>query len=158
MKLLDLIGSARILARSSRSRRPKQSDLKRALSTAYYAVFHQMCRNGADCLIGTASADRSNSAWQQAYRAIDHGFATKQCKDRRIMRKFPNDIQDFGNCFVDLQLERHRADYDPAATFARTDVITWIDAADVAIRAFRAVPIKVRRAFAAWVTLKSRSA
>lgn len=156
MKPLDLIATARRLAKSSGTRRPRQSDLKRAISTAYYAVFHAMCRNCADCLIGTASADRSNPAWKQAYRAVDHGFAKGQCKNGEIMGRFPRDIEDFGNLFIDLQIERHRADYDPASKFTRTDVMTSINAAEAAVKAFGAVPIKDRRAFAAWVTLKNR--
>ncbi len=70
---------------------------------------------------------------------------------------FPQDIEDFANHFVDLQIERHRADYDPHARFTRSDVITGIDTAEAAISAFFAEPIKDRRAFAAWVTLRNRA-
>ncbi|MBL4629111.1 MAG: hypothetical protein JKY00_13965 [Roseicyclus sp.] len=72
------------------------------------------------------------------------------------MAKFPNDIEDFGNLFVGQQEDRHRADYDPYATVVRSDVIANIDAAEDAITAFRRTPIKDRRAFAAWATMKSR--
>lgn len=153
----DLIATARASANQPAARKPRQSDLKRALSTAYYAMFHAMCRNCADCLIGTASADRSKPAWVQAYRAIEHGFAKSQCLNRQVMSRFPRDIEDFANHFVDLQIERHRADYDPHARFTRSDVTTAIDTAEAAITAFFAEPIKDRRAFAAWVTLRNRT-
>lgn len=126
------------------------------MSTAYYALFHELCRNTADCMIGTKSADRSGPAWRQAYRSVDHAFCKKQCKNGQVMGKFPKDIEDFGNLFVDLQEDRHRADYDPETTFLRTNVVANIDAAEDAIIAFRKTPIKDRRAFAAWATMKAR--
>jgi len=49
----DLIAIARATANQQATQKPRQSDLERALSTAYYAMFHAMCRNCADCLIGT---------------------------------------------------------------------------------------------------------
>lgn len=154
---LDYIKTARKLMRSSASRRPRQSDLKRALSTAYYAMFHTLCRNCADCLIGGASSARSDEAWRQAYRSVEHGFSKKQCKNQDVMAKFPKEIEDFASQFKTLQEKRHAADYDPASRFTRLDVGTWVDAAEVSIRRFKRAPIADRRAFAAWTTMKNRT-
>ena len=157
MKPLDLIKTARKLTRSSSSRRPRQSDLKRAVSTAYYALFHTLCQNCADCLIGTAGADRSAPAWRQAYRSAQHGHAKNQCKNKAVMKKFPKDIEDFGNLFHDLQTDRHAADYDPSSRFTLTDVRYSIDAAELAIKAFNKSKVKDRRAFAAWTVMPTRT-
>ncbi|MCR9068135.1 MAG: hypothetical protein NXH79_04755 [Rhodobacteraceae bacterium] len=108
-------------------------------------------------MIGTSGSDRSLPAWRQAYRSVDHGFAKGQCRSRSVMAKFPKDIEDFGNLFVDLQDDRHRADYDPSAIFTLSDVEGAIDAAEDAIRAFRKTSVKDRRAFAAWATMKTRN-
>ena len=63
MQPLDLIASAeRMLGKGQRSN-PRQSDLKRAMSTAYYAVFHALCRNCADSLVGKTRVSRSQPAW-----------------------------------------------------------------------------------------------
>ena len=156
MKPLDLITTARRLVTTPGSQRPRQSDLKRAVSTVYYALFHALCRNCADCLIGTTGADRSAPAWVQAYRSVDHGFAKGQCKNQSIIKRFPVDIQDFANLFVLLQEKRHDADYDPVSRFARSDVVEWIDAAEQSLKAFQLSKIKDRRAFAAWTALKTR--
>ncbi|MBP7001428.1 hypothetical protein [Amaricoccus sp.] len=126
------------------------------MSTNYYALFHAVCRNCADCFIGGSSADRSRKAWLQAYRAIEHGNASDRCKDQSVMRRFPKAIEDFGNLFVLAQRKRHLADYDPEARFTRSEVLTDIEAADVALRAFGKAPMKDRRAFAAWVMIKGR--
>lgn len=43
----ELIVTARRLA-NVRTRRPRQADLKRALSTSYYALFHTLAQDCAD--------------------------------------------------------------------------------------------------------------
>jgi hypothetical protein len=73
----DLIVTARRLARANPNR-PRQADLRRAVSTAYYAVFHALARQCADRFVGTGH-NRSRPAWQQVYRALDHGFAKNAC-------------------------------------------------------------------------------
>ena len=44
----------------------------------------------------------------------------------------------------------------PESRFLRTNVQATIDAAEVALKPFRKVPIQLRRAFAAWVSLRDR--
>lgn len=154
---LDYIKTARRLLGPTSARRPRQSDLKRALSTAYYAMFHALCWNCADCLIGTSQSDRSAPAWRQAYRAVEHKFVKNQCGDKSVIAKFPKEIEDFANQFRTLQEKRHAADYDPFSRFYRTDVETWIDTTEEAIRKFQKTPRKDRRAFAAWTTMRNRT-
>jgi len=156
MKPADLVATARRILRHSGAKRPRQTDLKRAMSTAYYAVFHQLCWNTADTFIGTKSAQRSTPAWRQAYRSVDHAFAKTQCRKSSVMEQFPQAIQDFANAFVELQIARHDADYDPLHRLARSEVSSEIDKAERVIQQFPSVPISDRRAFAAWVTLKHR--
>lgn len=73
------------------------------------------------------------------------------------MKKFPKDIEDFGNLFHELQSERHLADYDPGSRFTRTDVLYSIDAAELAIRAFYKTNRRDRRAFAVWTAMPVRN-
>jgi uncharacterized protein (UPF0332 family) len=156
MKPTDLVATARRTLGQSGKRRPRQSDLKRAISAAYYAVFHQLCWTTADTFIGGQNAQRSTPAWRQAYRSLDHGFAKSQCRNTIIIGQFPQAVQDLANAFVDLQVARHAADYDPLHRLVRSEVKSEIDRAEQVIKDFRKVPIKDRRAFAAWVTLKNR--
>ena len=46
-----MIATARKLAKAS-PQKPRQADLKRAVSTAYYALFHAMAKDAADMLVG----------------------------------------------------------------------------------------------------------
>ena len=157
MQPLDLTDSARKLLGEGQKGPPKQSDLKRALSTAYYAMFHALCWNCADSFIGKTKGPRSQPAWKQAYRAVEHGFAKNQCRNNSVMEKFPTGIQDFANQFVELQEKRHLADYDPNSKFTRYDVLTAIEAAVAAIEKLQASKPKDKRAFAAWTVMKNRS-
>ncbi|MCY4260578.1 MAG: hypothetical protein OXC91_09990 [Rhodobacteraceae bacterium] len=86
MKPGDLIETAKEWVHLDQGK-PKQANLKRALSTAYYALFHALCLNCADSLVGSAGADRSQRAWQQAYRSVEHSHARKQCT-RNDMSEF----------------------------------------------------------------------
>ena len=156
MRPRDLVVTARKLLRKGQKGPMRQSDLKRALSTAYYAMFHALCWNCSDSFIGKTKSSRSQPAWRQAYRAVDHGFAKNQCKNGAIMVRFPQEFQDFANKFVELQERRHAADYDPFSKFTRRGVYTAIDAADAAIKELEASANKDKRAFAAWTVMKNR--
>ena len=157
MKPADLIATSKRLVGVSGRNKPRQSDLKRAVSSAYYALFHALCWTCADSFVGGTGADRSNPAWRQVYRAVDHGFARSQFKNSKVMVRFPQAIQDFGNLFVDLQAERHSADYDPHHRSNRSDVLAFIATAESALGALKATALRDRRALAAWVMLKDRA-
>ncbi len=148
-----LIQTARRLARTS-PRRPRQADLKRAVSTAYYAVFHAMARDAADLLVGTGP-DRPDKAWLQAYRALEHGFASSACKQVQNLG-FPDGIDTCARLFVDLQQRRHDADYNPLARVTRSEALEAADQADLAIKCLRAAPRKDRRAFAIQLLFRRR--
>ena len=85
MQALDFIETARDLTTSS-SGRPRQSNLRRAVSTTYYALFHCLATCCADMIVGGAGADRSEPAWRQAYRALDHG-PVRTTAGRRAARR-----------------------------------------------------------------------
>jgi uncharacterized protein (UPF0332 family) len=129
--------------------------MKRAVSTVYYAMFHALCRNAADMLVGKTKAVRSQPAWVQTYRAVDHRFAKGQCQHATI-KKFPKAIEDFAACFVDMQEARHRADYDPVTRFTRGEVISMIREARAVIEKLGRVASSDRIAFAAFVVMRHR--
>jgi hypothetical protein len=151
----DLIATADGLVSSSKGR-PRQSNLLRATSTTYYALFHALARSCADLLVGTVGSRRSGPAWQQVYRALDHGFARGACKNSVVMSKFPREVQDFADMFISMQVKRHDADYNPFARADKSAVLADIRAVEVTIADFETVDIKDRRAFAVWVLLKDR--
>ena len=136
--------------------RPRQDELCRAVSCAYYAMFHALARCCADMVVGATRARRSQEAWRQAYRALEHGHTKNQCSNSRALRRFGPEIRRFGEQFVYMQRERHAADYDPDANYSRSDVIQFVDDTEGVIAEFEGVDARDRRAFAVYVLLRNR--
>ena len=124
----DLIETAVGLTELSR-RRPAQSNLRRAVSTAYYAVFHCLARAIADTLMGKRHSD----AWHRAYRSLGRADAKKACQNKQAMKEFPAEIRDFAGTLIDLQKARERADYALEGQYYKLDVLAAIDRAKTAI-------------------------
>jgi uncharacterized protein (UPF0332 family) len=135
-------------------KRPKQTNLRRAVSASYYAVFHALCWSNANILAGTGAA-KPQRAWLQAYRAVDHGQAKSRCKETSA-KGFPSTIQAFADSFVTLQEHRHRADYSPDQHFTKQEVAAIISLARSAVAAINKAAAKDRRAFAIHVLLNYR--
>jgi hypothetical protein len=152
----DLLKTAKELVQATNGK-PRQANLLRATSTAYYALFHTLARSCADLLIGGPNSVRSKPAWHQAYRALEHGFAKNACKNSSKLTLFPQEIQDFANMFVAMQVKRRRADYDPHEKAYKSAVLLDIDLVEAVIDGFHGAPLKDRRAFAAFVLLKART-
>jgi hypothetical protein len=151
----DLLATAQRLIDGSGKRRPRQSDLARAQSTIYYALFNALCLCCADCFVGGRAAERSEPAWRQVFRSVSHGYAKSQFRSDR-MRLFPAGIRNFGNCFVTQQEARHSADYDPSHRCNRSDVQSQLAIARSVIQGLRRANLKDRRALSVWVLLKDR--
>lgn len=120
----DLLEQAEFLVRRE-PRRPKQASLRRAISTAYYALFHLITFEAAQ-LIGPnleMAASQKNQRW------FHHGTMKASCTAFAGSRPKPPldsmlsivsaDLQLVAKTFVLLQEQRHTADYDLAATFSR---------------------------------------
>lgn len=148
-----LLATARRLALANPSK-PRQADLRRAISTAYYALFHALAKECADRFVGTGSG-HSTEAWTQVYRALAHGFAKDQC-EKAGKHGFPVEIVHFADIFASMQEERHRADYDPDVRYTRAEALVAVANTDQAIRDFRNAPIHDRTAFAVLVLLRKR--
>ena len=158
MNWLHLIEAANLLAGLTGGPvprgRPRQAMLKRAISTAYYAMFHALCQTNANALIGVSPGPPYPMAWTRAYRALDHNFARERMVRHRS--RVPAAVQTFALSFSDLQQQRHRADYDPESRFARSEVVNLIGRAETAIQGLLATNVAERRALAAIVLLRDR--
>ena len=148
----DLLDIAQRLAEGS----PTQTDLRRAVSSIYYAVFHAICQSNADTLVGDNPPDRDAAAWRQAYRALEHGYARSRCQQVLHSGRFSPPIQRLAGFVAVIQDLRHRADYDPDAIFYQPEVLATITETNAHIVAFRAVPARERRAFAVFILMRER--
>src|SRR2546425_3438182 len=75
---VSLILQARMLAGSD-PRRPKQATLRRAISTAYYGIFHFLIEESTQLLLGTAATDAPFR--ELGARSFEHGKMKSLCKE-----------------------------------------------------------------------------
>lgn len=153
--MLELIETARDLA-SGTPHKPRQAALRCAVSAAYYALFHCLMRTCADSFVGATKAQRSDAAWRQVYRALDHGNCKKRCAQVDKF-DFPQPILDFATVFIEMQDKRHRADYHPAPSLIRSEVMADIEESENAIGGLERSKRRDKRAFAAFVLFPRRA-
>ena len=147
----DLIETARRLAHPGAAQ-PTQADLCRAVSTAYYALFHCLAATAADLLTGS----NRSPEWHQVYRALEHGKAKRACRQQGALRAFPMEIRDFAEIFADLQGARHEADYALEGEYSKPDVLAIINRAEGVINEFEQADVRQQRGFAVHVLFKRR--
>ncbi|SRR6266700_2890860 len=149
----ELIRNANRLIKSQRGA-PKQIDLRRAISAAYYAVFHCFLRTAADDLVGTNRKSRRSSSYALVYRAFDHSNMLRICQEATKtqlpeklsaalnQKQFPVEIR-----FADLQDWRHKADYSPNIRFNKSEAVDAAVRAAFATTQFEAADKDARRLF-----------
>ena len=147
----ELIETARRLATAA-DPTPTQADLRRTVSTTYYAIFHCLAGTAADLLAGHGRG----AEWHQVYRALEHGKARRACQQQGVMRTFPREVRSFAKTFVDLQEARHEADYAHDGQYLKPDVLAKVDTVEDAINEFEQADLRHRRSFAIHVLFKRR--
>ncbi len=160
MSPANLIATARLLLNAASQEidhEQAQTHLKRAVSTAYYAMFHAVCVNAAELLPDVATDPATAASRLQAYRGPEHTHVRNQCRNIGIMDSFPTEIQEFARIFVDNQGHRNQADYNPTSDFYPVDVSQIIDDAEVSINRLSSAPTAIRRAFAIAILLRNRA-
>ena len=127
----DLLGQAMHLARRGASR-PKQADLRRAISSAYYAVFHLLVQDAARRMSPASPAGLP----LQISRVFSHGEMKPACNS--ILNTpsatltalqpegFSPELRFIAREFVGLQGLRHEADYDLTQSYTRFDVLNLL--------------------------------
>lgn len=135
---------------------PRQATINRAVSTAYYALFHALAGECAARLVGSP---RSPLYWQivtPIHRSLDHGAA------RRVFERLTRDaaassaLKLIGRSFLDLQSARNAADYDPGTRYSRGEALDFIAQARQASDALRSMPKEDRLLLAVQLITKPR--
>ncbi len=146
-----LFDTARVLAGVSgvaaAPGRPRQAMLKRAVSTAYYAMFHALCESNADALVGASPTGQDIQLWVQMYRALDHRPAKDRVSSYQQHSSVP-EILNFASVFGRLQSHRLDADYNPRSVFTRSQVVRLINRAEAVTNSFDDITARQRRLLA----------
>jgi hypothetical protein len=134
----DLLAQAQHLA-TKEARRPKQASLRRAASASYYALFHLLIDDAAGFVAGGAGRGRLR---QQLARSFEHrhmrlaasAFAGAAHNPWKALLPTPpsTTLRIVAQTFVDLQQERHDADYNLARAFTRATALATVARAQTA--------------------------
>lgn len=123
----DLLSQAHHLV-SLDPKRPKQASLRRAISTSYYAVFHLLAANAALRFV----PKRPVGLISRVERALSHQEMKKACQAFNskllaeplltLLERSPSDqLRNIASDFIELQEQRHKADYDTGTNFSRPE-------------------------------------
>ena len=135
---------------------PRQVNLRCAVSMIYYALFHWLANSAADALAG--SSGPGNRSWVRVYRGLDHRQVRQQCRLGRIPKDLPSSIRRFAAEIAEMQGLRHEADYDPSASFSKSDVREYLGIASNVLEAVQVATPAEKRALAIHVLFKERPA
>lgn len=115
----DLLHAAWVISHSQ-----DEVFLRRAVSTAYYALFH--------LLIQDACSDWPNPEQRaRLSRQFSHGRMKDASEATARRSPVGSDLFVVSNTFVHLQGRRHQADYDLEAKFSSLDVVVDLSAAEL---------------------------
>lgn len=124
----DLVSCAKYLLRHN-SGKPSEADIRRSISTAYYALFHRLIEAVVTKVV-SAPAQQAVFA-----RMFDHGWMKALCQRINELAKkskppdggdklfptfalvgwpVPNELQRLAVAFTEPQEQRHQADYNRA--------------------------------------------
>ena len=147
-----LLDQARSLCQ--KKSRPRNTDLKRATSTVYYALFHALAEQFADTLVGVKY--RQTPAWVRVYRSLDHGKARQEFK-RIFALEQRGVVAQVAWTFIELQELRHFADYDPRPSeLSRFGVIALLRRTEAVIVDMERVSPEEWRELATAILLRDR--
>ena len=146
--------------------RPRQVDIRRAISAAYYGIFHAIVTAAVDQFVGVTNRDESR--YGLAYRSVDHGKLRKLCEEvqkSKLSAKFKNyapsagfgaNVLALAETIVELQEKRHAADYDVMIRMNRSDAAFAIAGAKAALGRFEKAGQQERLAFLSLVLFSPR--
>lgn len=141
-------------------------DLRRAISAAYYAVFHATLAAAADQYVGASK--RTTSHYGLVYRSVDHKDISDVCLEVRrpqlsakLSRYAPSggfdaDTKAYANAVTELKQRRDDADYNPLIRVKSSDAQLALRTAYSALHHLRTMQVASREAFLGLLLFKAR--
>jgi uncharacterized protein (UPF0332 family) len=145
---------------------PRQADLRRAISSVYYGLFHAILTAAADLFVG--KTHRDSARYELVYRSVSHGALGDVCREvvkatlpAKYLKYQPRggfgpELQAVAAAIIDLQQKRHLADYDPLYRVRMSEVESTIRIGREALARFTAASAERRNAFVSLVVFSPR--
>lgn len=161
MLVAHQLENARALATAD-ERRPREASLRRAVSTAYYALFQALCKTCATRLVGD---DAPWDVFTPIFQSLEHRQVAQALRQSPLAEV--SELYRLGNAFAELQRAREWADYNPEprpnfhevsnrAPFVRAEALQLIDTAEIAIEILERLDDEIRIQLVARLVAKSR--
>jgi uncharacterized protein (UPF0332 family) len=141
---------------------PQQARLRKGISAAYYALFHRLVAGATDLLVGANA--RGSQRYSIVYRSFEHRRMAEVCRQVHSGRARAEDgdifdarIRECANAFVELQENRHEADYEPSRRISLFDAKAAVSKARDAISTLENSPEDQRMLFLTPLHFKPRA-
>jgi len=137
----DLLHQANHLA-TYEGLNPSQASLRRAVSTAYYALFHLLTEDAALRWSGSQEAitGLERGFQHSSMKIISTQFRKESWLDWHNTKQLvPEEVWGVATAFVDLQEERHTADYDNHEHWTITEVQATLNTVRLAFQQWRGI-------------------
>jgi uncharacterized protein (UPF0332 family) len=121
---------------------PSQASLRRSVSTAYYALFHLLIEHAAPRWQGSSEARTGFERGFQhgSMKNVSMQFRGPAWKDWHGNRQsVPLALRRVAGAFVDLQDERHTADYDNHEQWSALEVQAMLNKAHSAFQQWQSI-------------------
>jgi uncharacterized protein (UPF0332 family) len=137
----DLLVQARFLV-TKEPKKPKQTTLRRAVSTAYYGLFHLLIEE-ASLRFLTGQDKAARVAFQRMFTHTEMKEAAQGFKDSNPKSIFKNllvnktvsaDLRLIAQVFVEMQQARHEADYARSKIFSCQSALDFVDQTEIAFK------------------------
>lgn len=162
-----LIAAAEDFAKTKGGKgRPRPTWLRRAASSAYYALYHGLSRAAAEHILPSGSAEDQ----LKIARLFRHGSMKGTCAqiagrqggksneylDPLAIRLRSTPLIDVASVFCDLQEARHKADYDHLESFSKQATVGLVRDAKKALETLDSANAPDREAFLALIAMSIR--
>ena len=141
----DLLGLAREMAESTNPVR-EQVRLRRAVSTAYYALFHLLVEEAAARFVDDPKIQTlvgrgySHAELMKAATTFESGAGALPKHIKAVFAdSVPDEIVEISKTFLALQRIRHEADYNQLPVFSQSVVLDLIADVEQAFATFRSL-------------------
>ena len=122
---------------------PTRETIHRAISTAYYAVFHAINASNADITHGGPTNPTTAQARTSTYRQMRHNSAASRLNNH-FFSLSPN-ARLLANSFIALKTAREAADYDPNRILTAGHANYWIQEARSGLNALQSMSVADRQ-------------
>jgi hypothetical protein len=135
---VDLLKQAFLLL-NKESKKPTQASLRRAVSTAYYALFHLLIQEASSNWSRADTRDYLARAFEHKTMKDASTRAENATYDASVPPQVASKLRSVARAFRELQMQRHLADYSNATKWDRIKASAKVNQSKTAFSDWKAI-------------------